>query len=111
MSPEERPLSIDVNRPTILDTSNMVIDTSSGHIILQQSNGNHILTNGNYATYTTVTSSSSGGILSTASTQAMPLTTTNNSSKLLVLEPNQLNENYVTSKCCQFLLIFVMSSR
>lgn len=99
MSPE-RPLSIvDVNRSTILDTSNMVIDTSNGHIILQQTNGNHILTNGNYATYTTVASSSTGGgILSTVSTQAMPLTTTNQSSKLLVLEPNQLNENYVACK-------------
>lgn len=99
MSPE-RPLSMDSVRPTILDTAaNMMIDANSGRLILQQSNGSHVLTNGNYATYTTVTSSSTGGILSTAPSSTMPLASTNNSSKVLLLEPNQLNDNYITSKC------------
>lgn len=98
MSPERPPSS---DGGPILESPNMVLSTipiESGHVVLQQQNQpqlpqqlapqfhqqqsqpnlNHALTNGNYS-YATSPSSTS-------------------SSKLLVLQPNQLNDNFITSK-------------
>lgn len=90
MSPERPPSS---DGGPILESPNMVLSTipiESGHVLQQQhqpqpqqmpqqyhQNISHATNNGNYAT--------------------SPSSTT--SSKLLVLQPNQLNDGYITSKC------------
>lgn len=90
MSPERPPSS---DGGPILESPNMVLSSipiESGHVLQQHQqqrqqmpqqyhqNINHAITNGNY-TYTTSPSSTT-------------------SSKLLVLQPNQLNDNYIASK-------------
>lgn len=87
MSPERPPSS---DGGPILESPNMVLSSipiESGHVLQQQQmpqqyhhnqNVNHTITNGNF-TYATSPSSTT-------------------SSKLLVLQPNQLNDGYITSK-------------
>lgn len=92
MSPERPPSS---DGGPILESPNMVLSSipiESGHVLQQQQqhqqqisqqyhqhqNLNHAITNGNYAYATS------------------PSSTT--SSKLLVLQPNQLNDSYITSR-------------
>lgn len=87
MSPERPPSS---DGGPILESPNMVLSSipiESGHVLQQQQhqqqmpqqyqNVNHAITNGNY--YATSPSSTT-------------------SSKLLVLQPNQLNDSFITSR-------------
>lgn len=102
MSPE-RPPSIDGG--PILESPNVVLSSvpiESGHIILQQQNGNHVIANGNYGSYTTISTSPPSSTIVHQQPSPSSAASSTPSSKLLVLQPNQLNENYVTSKSLEY---------